>query len=216
MARGIRAGRVRRFAAVAAAVLAMAGLSASAGGVAPASAAVSAAPAAAVEQGWYMLVNDYYDGGSGVDGGVMWCLSTNAQTSPSGANTHRVYLARCNPGTAAQWWYLHAPSQWPLTVKNYQNFGGKIWELSATSTGAFTAQRSDAETHRWLIRRGSATNEHYFVNAALNARELSASHNNPDLPGTMNVYMAGVSGAPAHVWRYYQPAGRPACSPCGG
>lgn len=192
---------------------------------------VAASPANAdlpAASGWYMLVNDYYDGGSGHDDGKWWCLSTNADTSPSGSGTHKVYLAVCNPGTAAQWWhYAYNAASATTKLINYQDFGGNVWELSANAStpsggdagtyGAYTAQTSTAEGHVWRPYDYTGNNQNRLINE-LTDNELSASHTNPYPGGVFRVYTAAwtVTPAPAHLWRFWQPAGRPSCSPCGG
>jgi hypothetical protein len=169
--------------------------------------------------GWYMLVNDYYDGGSGDDDGVYWCLSTNAQTSPAGANTHYVYLAKCNSNTPAQWWYHEFPYGDDLVLINWQNFGGNVWELSANNSYAYTAQHNvPVETHHWNVTDSTitATNTYFIRNNGLVSAELSASSGNPPFAGTKSVYPASFSlTAPAHKWRFWHPADPPSCSPCG-
>jgi hypothetical protein len=197
--------------------------------VAAAVALVGVAPAQATSippSGWYMLVNDYYDGGSGDDGGHLWCLSTNAQTPSGLAGTHYVYLAVCNPATPAQWWYNDNGDvnvDDPKLLRNYEDFDGALWELSANATAAYTAKHNTTTaTHQWNVWENEATvNTYEFSNAGLSPNpprrgiELSASSSGAPFDGTKNVYPAAASDAPAHKWRYYQPAGRPTNCECG-
>ncbi|XVV12668.1 hypothetical protein ACQP2X_49180 [Actinoplanes sp. CA-131856] len=214
MKRFVKAGRLLVAGALAA-------VCASLGLAAPAQAAIPGV-------GWYMLVNDYYDGGSGHDDGVKWCLSTNADTSPAGSGTHKVYLAKCNTSTPAQWWYLRTASGFDTNRKlvNYQNFGGEVWELSSNSTtpsgwaantyAAYTAQQSSAVGHVWSAIEYTEPYKFRFQNLQSGSM-LSTSHNNPYSGGVFKVYTAGwqIPVPPAHLWRFWQPGGRPSCSPCG-
>jgi hypothetical protein len=186
-------------------------------------------PAMATTSGWYMLVNNLYDGVNAP--GPMRCLSTNAQTSGSGSGTHLVYLAGCNASTPGQWWYIDYDwgNIYPhtISVSNYQNFGNAVWELSSnTSTppgngtgtyGAYTAQVSNAEAHQWKIfyDSGSAY-QTVFVSDLYPNYGLSTSAYNP-LPGGYRVYTSstGSSFVAAQHWRPYHPSSPPACSPCG-
>lgn len=188
--------------------------------VATAVALGSAAPAAAAPaNGWYMLVNDSYGR----------CLSTNAQTSPSGSGTHQVYLAACNANTPGQWWRLRgftSQSQtWSLT--SYQNFDSGVWELSnnastpsgggAGTNGVFTALKSGAVGHDWNVVDAVEEHKVRFV-SHLTGNAMSATHNNPYSGGTYRVYTsAWQSSVPAQLWRFWaHPSGTPDCSsPCG-
>jgi hypothetical protein len=180
-----------------------------------------AAPAQAdiANPGWYMLVSNYYDGYSG----SLWCLSTNAQQSNSGAGTHFVYLSVCKAATPAQWWYIGIGGEPEL--RNYQDFGNDTWDLSANNStpaggaagtyGAYTASSNpDVDTHRWFIDSAGPTNQ-YFVTNYGTVRDLSVSASNPEIAGTLRVYTAASEGQASHIWRLYQPAGRPSCTPCG-
>jgi hypothetical protein len=173
-------------------------------------------------ENWYMLVNDHYD--QDYDG-QLHCLSTNAQTSNSGANTHFVYLVPCNPNTPGQWWHINNSRVDGNTyVTSYQDFGSDVWQLSANNTtptggdagtfGAYTAQPSSAATHLWQINPLSGTNRYELENNST-LRDLSASANKPEIAGTMRVYTTGVSSADTHAWRLYRPQAEPNCSPCG-
>lgn len=187
---------------------------------APASAAPDKAPGPA--PGWYMLVNDYYDGTNGV-GGPMRCLSTNAQTSSSGPGTHMVYLAGCNPSTPAQWWYFNSNfmNGYLADIDNYANFSGKSWELSSNLTtppghsvgtyGVYTAQESNVSAHQWRLWDAfSGVNTFSFQNER-SLLTMSASAANPYPAGTFRVYTAATPSPlpPAHVWRFYQPGQPP-------
>ena len=180
-------------------------------GVAPAQASQRPTP------GWYMLVNSYYDGHSGDDGGDMWCLSTNNQEPTAGSNTHYVYLAVCNAKTPGQWWYDGDEARGLTLLKNYQDFDGKVWELSANATSVYTAvHNSTSDFHLWNILQTSPLDTNKFTFGNWGAGEdLSASPARAQLAGTKGVFPANTSGAKAHVWRYYNPASLPTCSPCG-
>ena len=179
----------------------------------------AATPAAAAPAtGWYMLVNDSYGR----------CLSTNAQTSPSGSGTHMVYLAACNANTPGQWWRLSGggdSQSWNFT--NYQNFGNEVWELStnantpsggaAGTNGVYTAAKSLARGHDWQIIDFTELHKVRFQ-SWLTGNMMSATHNNPYSGGTYRVYTAAWQepAPPAHLWRFWaHPSGRPSCSPCG-
>ncbi|MEV4347362.1 hypothetical protein AB0J83_23145 [Actinoplanes sp. NPDC049596] len=194
---------------------------------------VAASPAQAAQpaNGWYMLVNDYYDGGSGHDNGDMWCLSANNQTSPSGSGTNQVYLAPCNPATAGQWWYKGSADGYEhRTFVNYQNFDNAVWELSSNAStpsgfaagthGVYTAQKaartSIPDGHNWNVIEYTDPYKFRFQSLVL-GENISASHNNTYPAGTFKVYNTPVTNPPAaaHLWRFWQPAGRPTNCTCG-
>ncbi|GGN43997.1 hypothetical protein FHR83_008021 [Actinoplanes campanulatus] len=174
-----------------------------------------ATPAQAVypANGWYMIVNDYYDGFND----YTYCLSTNA--TDIGSNTHAVYLARCNSSTPAQWWYSQrttSTSPDSIYLVNYQNFGNEVWELSQNGTKAYTAQVSSSASHRWDLGDAATTSGRRLVQGWTGTQpSLSASHNNPDIAGTFNVYVTEGATVAQHFWRYERLGTRPSCSPCG-
>ncbi|WP_221321438.1 hypothetical protein [Actinoplanes sp. L3-i22] len=176
-------------------------------------AVASPAQAAYPSNGWYMIVNDYYDGFND----YTYCLSTNA--NDIGSNTHAVYLAVCNANTPAQWWYSQRTSSTFTDIVhlvNYQNFGGKVWELSQNGTKAYTAVSSSSNTHVWDLGDASTTSGKRLVQALYGGSPaLSASHNSPDIAGTMNVYVTSGATVAQHYWRYEVRGTRPSCSPCG-
>jgi hypothetical protein len=190
---------------------------------------VAPTPAMAASTGWYMLVNNLYDGVNAP--GPMRCLSTNAQTSASGSGTHEVYLAGCSASTPGQWWYVDFDwgNTYPHTiaVTSYQDFGDAVWQLSsnvstpsgnaAGTYGAYTAQESDASGHQWKIFYDSGSvYQTVFVSDLYPSYGLSASTYNP-LPGGYRVYTSTAVSpfATAQHWRQYHPSNPPACSPCG-
>ncbi|GIE28488.1 hypothetical protein Ait01nite_015330 [Actinoplanes italicus] len=199
----VRIGRLR---AAFAALLAIVATLATLGTATPAQAVYPA-------NGWYMLVNDYYDGFND----YTYCLSTNG--TDVGSNTHAVYLARCNAATPAQWWYSQNTSRTGLDDKylvNYQNFGNKVWELSQNGSKAYTAQVSDSSTHEWDLGDSATTNGRRLVQAWSGSQpSLSASHNNPNIAGTFNVYVTDGATVAQHFWRFERLGTRPTCSPCG-
>ncbi|GGN94911.1 hypothetical protein GCM10010112_84700 [Actinoplanes lobatus] len=177
----------------------------------------TATPAAAEPPAgrYYMLVNDSYEK----------CLSMNNEESPSGAGTKRVYLANCNANTPAQWWYY----AYRDNFRNYQNFGGEVWELSNNSTrpagggagtfGAYAAVWSVDPGHDWTVIDYTEPYKVRITSRLGNGHVLSATHNDPYSTGIYRVYTAernDDSVPPAHLWRYWEhPSGPPACSPCG-
>ena len=192
-------------------------------------AVLAPSPAMAAGTGWYMLVNHLYDGVNAP--GPMRCLSTNAQTSASGSGTHQVYLAGCNAAAPGQWWYVDFDwgHTYPHTipVTSYQNHGNAVWELSsnvstpsvnaAGTYGAYTAQKSNADGHRWIIFYDTGSQyQTAFVSKLYPGYGLSASTYNP-LAGGYRVYTSSVgsSFATAQRWRPYRPSNPPSCSPCG-
>ncbi|MEU4215241.1 hypothetical protein [Actinoplanes sp. NPDC026623] len=189
---------------------------------------VTPAPAMAAGTGWYMLVNDLYDGVNAP--GPMRCLSTNAQPPAGGSGTHQVYLAGCNASTPGQWWWIDF--DWGRTVPhsievtNYQNFDNAVWELSsnlstppgnsAGTYAAYTAQRNQADGHQWSIFYDSGSEfKTIFVSKLSPSYALSASASNPLPGGGYRVYTSHPGFTAAQHWRQYQPSNPPACSPCG-
>jgi hypothetical protein len=80
--------------------------------------------------------------------------------------------------------------------------------------------RCNAQTggQGWSVNRYDINNRWWITNAAVydsTIWDLSSSAANPYEGGTYRVYTAAYSSAPAHIWRLYQPAGRPNCTPCG-
>jgi hypothetical protein len=190
---------------------------------------VAPTPAMAAGSGWYMLVNDLYDGVNAP--GPQRCLSTNAQAPAVLNGTHQVYLAGCNASVPGQWWYIDYAwgNTYPNTipVTSYQNFDNAVWELSsnlstppgnaAGTYGAYTAKFSTAPGHLWRIFYDTGSPfETVFVSTLYPNYGLSASAASP-LPGGYRVYTSRAASpfAPAQHWRQYQPSKPPVCSPCG-
>ncbi|WP_249998243.1 hypothetical protein [Actinoplanes sp. M2I2] len=184
---------------------------------------IGGSPAFAAADGWYMLMNDYYDGDVG--DGKRHCLSANGDTSPSGAGTHKVYLAVCNAATIGQWWYIYA--DWAsvygrtTTITNRQTWDGFEWELSGnTSTpsggasgtyGAYTAANNPISSHQWDIKFESGTNRFRLENDS-SGYQLSTSAADPYAGNLYRVYTSSYnfsSPAPAQVWRLYAPSSPP-------
>ncbi|GAA1642764.1 hypothetical protein [Actinoplanes couchii] len=191
--------------------------------VATAVALIAGSPANAIPVGgWYMLVNDYYDGTSGYDGGVMWCLSTNSETSPSGAGTHQLYLATCDADVPGQWWRFDGSGD--TTIESWRKYSGYPYDVSGNTSpvpggdqntfGAFSARSSSAKGHGWVVYtvRGGATNRYMFENG-LSGQGLSVSHNVKYTASTWRVYTSRIPSPAApveqQVWRFFQPVAYP-------
>jgi hypothetical protein len=187
-----------------------------------------AAPAVGAP-GYYMLVNDAYDN---YQGQQHWCLSTNATTSNSGANTHFVYLVPCQSSTLAQWWNLTNGdvAGRPTHVTDCQRFGGATWELSGNATtpaggaagtyGAYTARTISSDgksTHDWVFYNANLPAGSWYIdnNGPLTDGELSASSSSPEIAGTLRVYLTHSSSTTdTHVWRPWQPVVPPSSTVC--
>jgi hypothetical protein len=182
-----------------------------------------AAPAAPKVPGWTMLVNNNYDGVH--DGtGTMRCLSTNLQTSTSGAGTHSIYLVPCNPAADGQWWSVTSVDGGAHQLKNrLPGSGGETYCLSGNVTtppggfagthGAYTAicntatkgqywaVHADAGTNTWTIRSN--------VPVSGVTWELSTTSSSPYSGGGYQVFTAhpgtGSATVGTHIWRLYQP-----------
>ncbi|WP_249998498.1 hypothetical protein [Actinoplanes sp. M2I2] len=197
--------RIGRMRAALAAILAAVATLATLGTATPAQAVYPAS-------GWYMIVNDYYDGFND----YTYCLSTNG--TDIGSNTHAVYLAVCKSSTPAQWWNLQRATSTGLDdvyLVNYQAFGGRTWELSQNGTKAYTAEISSSSSHRWDLGDAATTTGRRLVQGLSGSQpSLSASHNNPNIGGTFNVYVTDGATVAQHFWRFERRGALPSCSAC--